>query len=104
MDLRDHLLQTLVMPQAETRFSDAYLIGETAQANRVPAPEVEEALWGLVGDGLVYLPQPGAGLWNGQLALSAFPLGHRGCHRWGWRTRIVLSFTRLTQSSPYLCG
>src|SRR4051812_27841411 len=59
MDLRDQLLQALVTPQAETRFGEPYLVGETARASGHRLHEVWEALWGSLRDGLIYLDPAG---------------------------------------------
>lgn len=61
MDLRTRLLQLLVTPQAETRFAHPYLVGPIAAETACPPHEVWEALWGLVGDGLIYLDPAGQG-------------------------------------------
>jgi len=58
-NLREHILQHLVTPQAENRFGDAYLVQEVAAATQSRRTEVFEALWGLVGDGLIYLDKDG---------------------------------------------
>ncbi|SDN41853.1 hypothetical protein [Geodermatophilus sp. DSM 45219] len=59
VNLREHILQHLVTSQAENRFGDAYLVQQVTTATRSPRTEVFEALWGLVGDGLIYLDKAG---------------------------------------------
>src|SRR4051794_37239526 len=61
MDLREHILQHLVTPQPESRFGDSYLVREIATAVGCRPHEVFEVLWGLVGDGLIYLDKEGQG-------------------------------------------
>lgn len=59
MDLRAHLIQFLATPYAETRFAQPYLVTEVARQTGCPPHEIYEALWGLVGEGLVYLDPAG---------------------------------------------
>ena len=61
MDLRTRLLQLLVTPQADTRFAHPYLVGPIAAEVGCPPYQVWEALWGLVGEGLIYLDPAGQG-------------------------------------------
>lgn len=77
MDLRDQLLQKLVTPQADTRFGDPYLVGTTARETGLQAHEVEEALWALVSDGLVYLSKAGQGSGTDNWRWLASQLGIR---------------------------
>src|SRR3954469_12213417 len=59
MDLRDRILQHLVTPQAENRFGDSYLVREMATSAQRHPHEIFETLWGLLGDGLIYLDKAG---------------------------------------------
>lgn len=61
MDVRTAVLQRLVTPGADTRFNAAYLVNPIAQQVGCRPHEVWEALWGLVGDGLIYLDTAGQG-------------------------------------------
>lgn len=61
MDVRAHLLQFLATPQADTRFGQPYLVTEIAGRALVRPHQVYESLWGLVGEGLVYLDPAGQG-------------------------------------------
>src|SRR4051812_13434494 len=59
MDVPTALLQRLVTPGTDNRFNPAYLVNPVAQQVGCPPHEVWEALWGLVGDGLIYLDGQG---------------------------------------------
>ncbi len=74
MDIRTHLLRQLATPHADTRFGAAYLV--RVIVGRVPCRphQVYEALWGLVGEGLVYLDPAGQG---------------SGTDNWQWRLSSV---------------
>lgn len=61
MELRERILNYLVTPGADTRFSERYLTGTIAQQAKCRRYEVSEALWALVADGLVYLDPSGQG-------------------------------------------
>lgn len=61
MELRESILKHLVTPHAESRFGDSYLVRQIATAAGCRPHEVFEALWGLVGDGLIYLDKEGQG-------------------------------------------
>ncbi len=61
MDLRAHVLQHLATPHAERRFAQAYLVREILGQTGCQPHEVYEAVWGLVGEGLVYLDPAGQG-------------------------------------------
>lgn len=51
---RDHLLRLVATPHADTRFGAPYLPAEVRAAAGCRPHHVQEALWGLVGDGLAY--------------------------------------------------
>lgn len=70
MDLRTQLLHHLVTPQADTRFGHHYLVDTMAADSGRRPHEVWEALWSLVGEGLVYL-DPG--------------IQGSGTDNWNWR-------------------
>lgn len=55
------VLRHLGTPHAESRFAEAYLIRSITEAADCRPHVVWEALWGLVGDGLVYLDPAGQG-------------------------------------------
>ena len=58
---------------ADPRFSHHYVVANVSQVTGCPDTEVWEALWGLVGDGLVYLDtaRQGSGTDNWRWRLSA---------------------------------
>jgi hypothetical protein len=74
VDLRARLLKHLVTPQADTRFGESYLVGTIAGQAGCRPHEVWEALWSLVGDGLVYLDSAGQ---------------HSGTDNWLWRASSI---------------
>jgi hypothetical protein len=61
VDIRTRVLQHLGTPHAESRFAEAYLVHKITEATNCRPHLVWEALWGLVGDGLVYLDSAGQG-------------------------------------------
>jgi hypothetical protein len=72
VEIRTRVLQHLGTPHAESRFAEAYLVRKITEAADCRPHLVWEALWGLVGDGLVY-PDPvgqGSGTDNWQWKLS----------------------------------
>lgn len=71
VDTRTQVLEHLATPRAETRFGDSYLVKEVANISGCRAHEVWEALWGLVGEGLVYLDPARQAPDNWQWRLSA---------------------------------
>jgi hypothetical protein len=54
-----HVLELLATPHADTRYAESYLPAEIRQRSGCRPTEVWEALWGLVGDGLIYLDPAG---------------------------------------------
>lgn len=58
---REAVLRHLSTPHAEHRFNRAYLVAAVLPGTGGREHEVWEALWGLVGDGLVYLDPAGQG-------------------------------------------
>ncbi len=77
MELRSHIIQLLATPGTDSRFADAYFVQNVVRQTSLRSHQVHEALWGLVGDGLVYLlPAPGASSTdNWQWRLSALGIG-----------------------------
>jgi hypothetical protein len=59
MELRAAILERLATPSAETRFGDPYFPQATIQALGCPPHEFWETMWGLLGDGLVYIDPAG---------------------------------------------
>lgn len=73
--VRAHVLEVLSTPNADTRFSNAYLGAAIQQRIDCRFHEVWEAVWGLVGDGLVYLDrgeQPAPENWRFKLSVAGF--------------------------------
>jgi hypothetical protein len=67
MDLRSEILDRLATPHMETRFGHPYFPQQTIAALGCRPHEFWDAIWGLLGDGLVYLDpagQGGAGTWD----------------------------------------
>jgi hypothetical protein len=71
MELRRRILEHLGTPHVESRFGHAYLARTIADEAGCRPHLVWEALWGLVGEGLVYLDPAGQGPDNWQWRLSA---------------------------------
>jgi len=61
VEIRTRVLQHLGTPHAESRFAEAYLVRSISEVADCRPHVVWEALWGLVGDGLVYLDSAGQG-------------------------------------------
>jgi hypothetical protein len=70
MEIRARVLQHLGTPHTESRFGHAYLARTIATEANCRPHQVWEALWGLAGDGLVYLDPAGQGPDNWQWRLS----------------------------------
>lgn len=86
VDVRRAVLQHLGNGGA-SRFGRPYLVGTTHQETGCSETEVWEALWGLVGDGLIYLDTAGqgSGTDNWQWRLSAD--GQRVANGGSWEPR-----------------
>ena len=76
MTVRAHVLEFLATPQADARYHDAYLPAAIRQRAGCRPQEVWEALWGLVGDGLIYLDPAGQEDASSQ-------------HNWRWRLSSI---------------
>lgn len=76
MTVRAQVLEFLATPQADTRYHDAYLPAAIRQRSGCRPHEVWEALWGLVGEGLIYLDPAGQANANSQ-------------HNWRWRLSSI---------------
>lgn len=76
MTVRADILEFLATPQADTRYHEAYLPAKIRQRSGCPSHEVWEALWGLVGEGLIYLDPAGQANASSQ-------------HNWRWRLSSV---------------
>ena len=101
MDLRVRLLQHLATPQAEARFGYPYLVAEISRAAACRPHEVWEALWGLVGEGLVYLDPAGQGSgtdnWRWRLSATGVKVATGGA----WEPRDPEGYLRrLRRHSP----
>ena len=93
------MLEHLGTPQAESRFGRAYLAQEIATVANCRPHQVWEALWGLVGDGLIYLDPAGQGPDNWQWRLSA--TGIQAISGGSWEPRDPEGYLgRLREHSP----
>lgn len=94
MQLRDRVLQHLATPQAEPRFGRPYLVAEVARETGCREHEVWEALWGLVGEGLVYLDPgvQGSGTDNWRWKLSS--VGVSAVESGNWEPRDPEGYLR----------
>ena len=84
-----------------SRFGRPYLVGTIHQETGCPEAEVWEALWGLVGDGLIYLDTAGqgSGTDNWQWRLSAD--GKRAAQGGTWEPRDPDGYlTRIHREIP----
>lgn len=74
MDPRTHLLEHLATPHSEARFNEAYLVSQVCTQSGCRPHQGWEALWGLVGEGLVFLNPSGQGSstdnWRWQLSTT----------------------------------
>lgn len=71
MDARRHALDLLATPQGDTRFGPSYLVRDIVDRAGCLRHAAYEALWGLVGEGLIYLDpdgQPGTDNWRWRLS------------------------------------
>jgi hypothetical protein len=99
MDVRTHVLQHLAAPEADKRFAEPYLVAEIVKQTARPRHEVWEALWGLVGDGLVYLDPSRQAPDNWRWKLSA--LGIQAVSGGTWEPRDPEGYLRrLRAHSP----
>jgi len=71
MDVRSGLLAILATPHADTRWHEGYLVRQVQEQTSCRRHEVWEVLWGLVGEGLVYLDPGGQDPDNWRWKLSA---------------------------------
>lgn len=99
MEIRSHVLRHLGTPQADTRFGGSYLVREIASTSACRPHEVWEAIWGLVGEGLVYLDPEGQGIDNWRWKLSS--TGTQAATGGGWEPRDPEGYLRrLKRHSP----
>lgn len=87
MELRTYVLQQLVTPRADTRFGSGYLVASLVQTTSHPPHQIYEALWGLVGEGLVYLDPAGQGSSTDNWHWRASALGIRAATSGSWEPR-----------------
>jgi hypothetical protein len=92
MELRRQILEHLGTPHADSRFGHAYLARTIADEAGCRPPLVWEALWGLVGEGLVYLDPAGQDADNWQWRLSA--TGIQAISRGAWEPRDQEGYLR----------
>lgn len=101
MDLRTRLLQHLVTPQADNRFGHPYLVGPMASSAGCPPHDVWEALWGLVGEGLIYLDPAGQGSGTDNWRWRPSSVGMRAATSGAWEPRDPEGYLRrLRNHSP----
>lgn len=97
--MRTRVLQHLATPRVESRFGHSYLVRAIADAANSRPHEVWEALWGLVGEGLLYLDPAGQGPDNWQWRLSA--TGVQAVSGGAWEPRDPEGYlSRLRRHSP----
>ena len=61
VELRSAIINRLATPHLDTRFGESYFPHETMAATACRQHEFWEAVWGLIGDGLVYIDPAGQG-------------------------------------------
>jgi hypothetical protein len=99
MEIRALVLEQLATPQAESRFGHPYLVRVIANEADCPPHQVWEVLWGLVGDGLVYLDRAGQAPDNWQWRLSE--TGIQAASGGSWEPRDPEGYLlRLRRHSP----
>jgi hypothetical protein len=91
MELRRQILEHLGTPHADSRFGHAYLARTIADEAGCRPHLVWEAIWGLVGEGLVYLDPAGQGADNWQWRLSATGIQAISGGAWEPRDQEVIS-------------
>lgn len=94
MDTRTAILQRLVTPQSAGRFGRPYLVSQIAVQVGCPEHEVWEALWGLVGDGLIYLDTAGQGSGTDNWQWRPSKLGIQAATSGSWEPRDPEGYLR----------
>ena len=93
-DVRGAVLRRLATPHADTRFNEAYFARPVATELGCRPHQVLEALWGLVGEGLVYLDPAGQGSgtdnWQWRLSAAGIAAATGG----SWEPRDVDGYLR----------
>jgi len=69
---------------ADSRFSHHYVVGSVSQEAGCPSTAVWEALWGLVGDGLIYLDTAGQGSGTDNWRWCLSEIGKRAATGGSW--------------------
>lgn len=92
IDVRTAVLQRLVVARGDNRFNPAYLVNPIAQEVGCHPYLVWEALWGLVGDGLIYLDPAGQGTDNWQWRPSQ--IGIKAATSGSWEPRDPEGYLR----------
>lgn len=88
------VLQRLVTPHTDCRFNPAYLVNPIAQQVGCRPHEVWEALWGLVGDGLIYLDTAGQGSGTDNWQWRPSQIGIKAATSGGWEPRDPEGYLR----------
>lgn len=84
MDLRAVLLHRLVTPGTDNRYGQSYLVGDIVENEKCSPWHVNEALWGLVSEGLIYPDPAGQGQastmdnWRWQLSQKGIAVASGG--------------------------
>jgi hypothetical protein len=97
MDVRMAVLRH-VGADGDTRFQDAGVVRPVMQQARCTREQVWEALWSLVGDGLIYLDPAGQGSSNDNWRWRASALGKQAANGGRWEPRDPERYLRRLRS------
>ena len=97
MDVRMAALRH-VAAGGDTRFHEAYVVRQVMQRVHCTREQVWEALWSLVGDGLIYLDPAGQGSSNDNWRWRASTLGIQAATGGSWEPRDPEGYLRRLRS------
>jgi hypothetical protein len=94
IDIRSRVLQGLAAERSDTRFGDSYFVRRISTELQCPPQQVMEVLWGLVGEGLVYLDTAGQGSGTSNWWWRLSSLGKSVAHGGNWEPRDVEGYLK----------
>jgi hypothetical protein len=97
MDVRMTVLRHVVTG-ADTRFSESYLVAAVRQQVQCTRDQVWEALWGLVGDGMIFLDPAGQRSSTDNWQWRASALGTQAATGGSWEPRDPEGYLRRLRS------
>lgn len=103
MSVRTHVLDALASPEADPRYGESYLPETIRERAGCGSHEVWEALWGLVGEGLIYLDPAGQGNSQANWRWKLSSIGLKAVSGGSWEPRDPEGYLRrLRQLVPDL--